>query len=222
MQHFSPFQGLRTHRAETSCWCSWRWSWFETCSLLSHHLWGAVHGRLSAWSFSCLTGLTGYLRWLHHFFLGGSGKWSRLKPTPPFHHYLGEGPALCSTEAFQRWSRKTGGISVAYFVGYRPDSGHRNLWRRHFPGFCRRIVGGQQFIIRVTMRKIWKHRAIMRKLFDKTIGLFSYKRSTFYFEKNSLHKSKYVSTTTLLSTNLNPFWYIAVQHCSTYTPPFHI
>lgn len=42
MQDFSPLQGLRTHRAETSYWCSWRWSWFETCSLLSHHLWGAV------------------------------------------------------------------------------------------------------------------------------------------------------------------------------------
>ena len=52
----------------------------------------------------------------------------------------------------------------------------------------------------------------MRKLFDKTIGLFSYKRSTFYFEKNSLHKSKYVSTTTLLSTKPQSF---LIHRCST-------
>ena len=111
MQDFSPFQGLRTHRAETSYWCSWRWSWFETCSLLSHHLWGAVRV----------------------VFGSGKNKVALKPPLPPKKPpSYGKGPALRSAEAFQRRSRKTGGISIAYLVGYRPDSGHRNLWRRPF------------------------------------------------------------------------------------------
>ena len=148
-----------------------------------------LHGRLQMTSPSFNNGM----------FLGVEKKWSCLKP--PFTAFSppssGKGPALCSAEAFQRWSRKTGGISVAYFVGYRPDSGHRNLWCRPFCLFffvCVKklegfsisdvlSVGGQPFMCVAVEKDIWKN--TRANLWGNCRDCFLTKRSTFYVEKKT-------------------------------------